>query len=116
MRMTIEIPDGLAHRLQSERGRLEEILESGLRLRDWVGASALAQEIVAFLARGPRPEEIIAFRPSGTAIDRSRDLLERNEEGKLTPAEEAEMEEMALLDHLVTLIKAKALQYTHETA
>ena len=116
MQLTIDIPDRLAQRLEPERDRLAEIIESGLRLRDWVGASALAQEIVAFLARGPRPQEIVAFRPSAVAVERSRELLRRNQEGGLTPSEGAELEEMALLDHLVTLIKAQAWQHTRPAA
>jgi hypothetical protein len=112
MQLTIDIPDGLAERLEPERNRLVEILESGLRLRDWAGASALAQEVVNFLAKGPRPQEIVDFRPSPAAVERSRELLNRNKQGRLTPAEEAELDEMALLDHLVTLIKAKAWQHT----
>jgi hypothetical protein len=116
MQLTIDIPDQLAQRLEPERDRLAEIIESGLRLRDWVGASVLAQEIVAFLARGPRPQEIVGFRPSAAAVERSRELLQRNKEGGLTPSEEAEMEEMALLDQLVTLIKAQAWQHTRPAA
>jgi hypothetical protein len=116
MQVTIDIPAGLAQRLEPERERLAEILESGLRLRDWVGASALAQEVVGFLARGPRPQEIVEFRPSEAAVERSRELLQRNKEGQLTPAEEAELEEMALLDNLVALIKAKAWQYVNRAA
>jgi hypothetical protein len=111
MQLPIEIPEGLAQRLETERNHLAEIIESGLRLRDWVGASALAQEVVTFLARGPRPQEIIEFRPSEAAVARSQELLQRNKTGGLTPGEEAELEEMALLDHLVTLIKAKAWQH-----
>ncbi len=95
---------------------MAEIIESGLRLRDWVGTSTLAQEVVGFLARGPRPQEIIEFRPSQMARERSQELLQRNREGQLTPAEEAELDEMALLDHLVTLIKAKAWQYSQAAA
>jgi hypothetical protein len=111
MQVTLDISDHLARRLESEREHLAEIIESGLRLREWVGASALVKEVIEFLARGPRPQEIVAFRPSASAIDRSRELLHRNSAGTLTSAEEAELEEMALLDHLVTLIKAKAWQY-----
>ena len=94
MQLTIDIPEALAQRLEPERGHLAEIIESGLRLRDWVGASALAQELVSFLARGPRPQEILAFRPSEAAITRSQELLQRNQTGALTPAEEAELDEM----------------------
>jgi hypothetical protein len=111
MQVTLDISENLAQRLESEREHLAEIIESGLRLRDWVGASALVKEVIDFLARGPRPQEIVTFRPSATTVDRSCDLLRRNKAGTLTPAEEAELEEMALLDRLVTLIKAKAWQY-----
>jgi hypothetical protein len=112
MQLTIDIPEDLAQRLAPERGHLAEIIESGLRLRDWVGASTLAQEVVGFLARGPRPKEILDFRPSKAAVTRSQELLGRNKTGALTPAEEAELDEMALLDQLVTLIKARAWQHT----
>ena len=114
MQLTIEIPETLAQRLETEREPLAEIIESGLRLRKWVGGSGVAQEVIDFLAHGPRPEEIIAFRPSAAAVTRSRELLRRNREESLAPGEEAELEEMALLDHLLTLIKAKA--WEHKTA
>lgn len=116
MQVTMDLPEGLARRLELERDRLAEIIESGLRLRDWVGASAIASEVIGFLARGPRPAEIVAFRPSAAAVERSQELLQRNREGALTPAEEVELDEMALLDHLVTLIKAKAGQQAPASA
>lgn len=116
MQLTIEVPDKLAERLASERENLAEIIESGLRLREWVGASAIAQEVIAFLGRGPRPPEIVAFRPSEASLQRSRELLQRNSERTLTPAESAELEEMALLDHLMTLVKAKAWEHTSANA
>ena len=112
MQLTIDIPERLVQRLETERGNLAEIIEGGLRLRDWVGVSALAQEVVSFLARGPHPQEILAFRPSPAAVTRSQELLQRNQTGTLTPSEEAELDEMALLDHLVTLIKANAWQHS----
>jgi hypothetical protein len=111
MQVTIDIPERLAARLEPERDRLAAIIESGLRLKDWVGTSPLAEELVAFLARGPRPAEIVAFRPSEAALAREKELLGQNKERPLAPSEEAELDEMALLDHFVTLIKAKAWQY-----
>jgi hypothetical protein len=116
VQVTLDISDNLAQRLESEREHLTEIIESGLRVREWVGASVLVKEVIDFLGRGPRPQEIVAFRPSAAAVERSRELLRRNKEGRLPPAEEAELEEMALLDHLVTLIKAKAWQYARPAA
>lgn len=107
MQVTIDIPEHLAARLEPQREFLAEILETGLRLRSWAGASALAQEVLDFLASGPRPEEIAAYCPSPAAVERSARLLARNREGALTPAEEAELDEMALLDQLMALIKAR---------
>jgi hypothetical protein len=56
-----------------QRGRLAEIIGMGLRLRQWVGSCALTQEIIGFLARCPRPQEIVAFPPSETAVERSQE-------------------------------------------
>lgn len=111
MQLTIEIPDELAHRLQPERDHVAEIIERGLR-PDWLRGSALAQEVVGFLARGPRPAEILAFRPSQASLKRVRELLDKNREGKLVPEEVAELSEVSALNHLFVLIKAQARQFT----
>ena len=116
MQVTIEIPEPLAARLEPQREFLTEILESGLRLRNWVGASAPAHEVLDFLASGPRPEEIVSYRPSPVAVERSRHLLQQNQERILTSAEAAELDEMALLDHLMALIKARAWQHSRAAA
>jgi hypothetical protein len=108
MQVTVEIPDRLARRLGSAPNEIAEIIENGLRMRDWTGASALAGDVLEFLARGPAPSEIIAYHPSESATMRIRELLDRNRESTLSPAEEAELDEIALLDHLMTVIKAKA--------
>jgi hypothetical protein len=110
MQLTIEIPDDLAGRLERESANLTEILERGLRQR-WSETAGLAREVVAFLARGPQPAEILGFRPSQKFLERSRELLERSKQGPLSPAEAQELDEMAHLDHLVTLIKAEARRH-----
>jgi len=107
MQMTIEIPEKLAREVEPEREHLAEILALGLRQHRAV-VSGLRREFLAFLARGPKPSEIIAFQPSAGAVDRVRELLRRNQEGDLTPEEEAEMDDIAELDHVVTQVKAQA--------
>ena len=107
MQMTIELPDQLARQLEPERANLVDILERGLRQR-WSEASGLRREVIAFFARGPRPSEIVAFKPSNSATERVRELLRRNKEGNLSPAETAEMDEISELDQMVSLIKAEA--------
>lgn len=108
MQMTIEIPDPLAKQLEPERGHLAEIIARGLR-RTWSAGSTLRREVISFLARQPSSDEIIAFRPSAHAAARSQELLRRNAEGALTPAEAAELDEMCEVDRFVSLIKAEVL-------
>jgi hypothetical protein len=105
MRLTIEIPDQLARQLEPERERLAEIIARGLR-RTWSGSSSLRREVISFLARRPAADEIIEFRPSEQASARAQ---ARNQEGALTPAEEAELDEMCEVDRFVSLIKAEVL-------
>jgi hypothetical protein len=108
MQLTIEIPDPLARQLEPERDHLVEIIARGLR-RTWSAGSALRREVISFLARRPSRDEIIAFRPSDQAAARARELLGRNAAGVLTPAEEAELDEMCEVERFVSLIKAEVL-------
>jgi hypothetical protein len=113
MQMTIDIPDDLARELEPKRERLAEILRRGLGELGLlqVGNSALADEVLTFLARGPKPQEIVAFRPSTQSVERIRELLEKNRGGTLTTEEEAEMDYVQSLNHLFSMIKAHARQH-----
>jgi hypothetical protein len=107
MQVTIDLPDQVARRLEAQRATLEDIIERGLQQhRD--GTSPHWREIIEFLASGTRPEEIVAFRPSAAHADRSRELLYKNRENQLTEAEEAELDQMEHINHLMTLLKAEA--------
>jgi len=115
VQLTINIPDELARRLQPELERLEQVIARGL-YKPWSESSGLRREVTSFLGRGPTPEEILAFRPSDATVARSQELLQRSKEGKLSAMVEAELDEMAELDHLVSLIKAEALQHSEAAA
>jgi len=65
-------------------------------------------EILDFLASGTTAEDIAGFRPSEEAQARVRELIERRQEAKLTPAEDEELEEYLRLEHLMIMAKAKA--------
>ena len=110
MQITIDLPDELAHRVESEKERLAELIARGLSAQ-WAEHSGARAELIAFLGRGPRPEEIVAFRPSPAQIEHTRELLRRNSAGSLAPNEQAELDEMARLDTLVALLKAAARQH-----
>jgi hypothetical protein len=114
VQLTIDIPEKLAKQVEPELEHLAEILEMGLRQRR-AQASGLRREFLSFLARGPRPSEIVAFRPSEMAAERMRELLRRNREAQLTADEESEMDDIADVDHLVTQLKAQARLHTRGT-
>jgi hypothetical protein len=59
--ITLELPDGLAQRLQPVADQLPEILELGLRELNAAGQSGFqgAAELLEFLAGLPTPEEIL---------------------------------------------------------
>ena len=107
MQVTIDLPDQIARRLEGQKERLADIIDRGLQ-RKGDGTSSHWREMIEFLARGPRPEEIITFRPSEAAVERSRDLLSRNRESQLTEAEEVELDEMEDVNNLMMLLKAEA--------
>lgn len=108
MQLTIELPDQLARELGADRERIADIIARGLR-RSWSPGSALRREVISFLARRPTADEMIAFRPSEAAATRAQELLDRNAEGALGLAEEAELDEMCEVDRFVSLIKAEVL-------
>jgi len=66
------------------------------------------EEVIAFLSQGPSREEIAAFQLSEEAQQHLRALLRKNSAGTLTPEEDHELDQMVLLDEIVSLIRARA--------
>lgn len=115
MQVTIDLPEKLAKQVELQREHIAEIFELGLRQR-CARASGIRREVLSFLARGPKPDEIAAFRPSEAATARARELLWRNQEKTLTPAEQAEMDDIAEVDRLFSQLKAEALLHQQAAA
>lgn len=64
--------------------------------------------VTDFLGSAPSLTEIIAYRLPPAIQERAHTLLEQNRTGSLSAAERSEMEEFRQIDHLLTLVKAKA--------
>ena len=64
--------------------------------------------VTDFLGAAPTLEEIAAYRLPDELQARAHDLLEKNRAGSLSEQERAEIEEYRQIDHLLTLVKAKA--------
>jgi len=65
------------------------------------------EEIADFFARAPSVEEIAAFRLSDETITRVRALLDKNAAGTLSGEESEELDQLVLLDRIVTLIRSR---------
>jgi hypothetical protein len=112
--ITIRVPDTLERDLRRFRDRLPEALERGLRELMAEGAEIGQDEnaIVALLASGPTPEQVLALQPSRKLQTRVSELLASNKQGELGREEETELERYLMLEHLVRLAKSYALQRT----
>lgn len=64
--------------------------------------------VTDFLGSAPTLEEIAAYRLPSELQERAHLLLDKNRAGSLTDDERDEMEEFRQIDHLLTLVKAKA--------
>ncbi len=110
MRVTLDIPEELATRLNLLEDQLPQILELGLRELNAISQTGFTgmAEVLEFLAQLPAPEEIIALRPSEALQARITSLLEKNRTQGLTSVEEQVWEHYQYLEHLVRIAKAKA--------
>jgi hypothetical protein len=119
--LTIQIPDELATRLEPLRERLPELLAQlleallmkastlGERTASANAPTSVYAEVLDFLLQRPTPSEIAAFKVSPQVQERLRTLLEKNREANLSAEEMAELDVYEQLEHLMILLKARAL-------
>lgn len=113
--VTLELTDDLAESIAAVRDRLPEIIALGLNRLSPLPARVYAY-ILSFLASGPSPEELMAFRPTQEMKDRLDNLLERSRAGTLTDLESQELEEYERIEHIVVMLKARAFPYLTPSA
>jgi len=106
--ITIQVPESLAERLEAVRRRLPEVLAYGLEELSPL-PNQVYRYILEFMASGPTPEALMAFGPAPEMQARVNELLEKNRQGRLTPKETEELDEYVRVDHLITMLKARAL-------
>jgi hypothetical protein len=68
-------------------------------------------EIIELIARGTTPQSVINFHLSDTAQNRLEDLIYSAKNNELTQDEKQELDSYLILEHIMTLAKAKAHQY-----
>ena len=105
--MTIRVPNELANRLKPVEAHLPEILEAGLQ--EFSAQDGFVyQDVIDFLASSRTATQIAEFKPSDAIQARVSALLDKNRAGKLSEAEAAELDEYRRINHMMSLIKAKA--------
>lgn len=65
------------------------------------------EEIADFLASGPSPAELLAFRPSAQTQARAEELIERLKEGRLSEEERSELDQFEQAERFMRLVKAR---------
>ncbi len=112
MELTINLPENLAIRLQSNKQNLPKIFEFGLRefnASSSIGYKSVA-DVLEFFASLPEPEEILALRPAKGLQQKIDQLLEKNRREGLNESEEQLWASYEFIEHLVRIAKAKALK------
>ncbi|MCB9434877.1 MAG: hypothetical protein H6668_23195 [Ardenticatenaceae bacterium] len=108
--MTIQLPDTLASELASVEDRLPEVLAYGLGQLSPV-PNQVYRDVLNFLISQPSPQELAQFAPKPEIQAHVSTLLEKNRAGMLTAVEQSELAEYDRINHLVTMFKARTLNY-----
>jgi len=115
--ITLEVPEELAARLAPLRDQLPRLLSMALDLFPAELPLAAStpeavhpafREMIDFLASGPAPEQIVAFKISPSVQARLEELLDKNREDGLTDDEAAELDVYEQVNHVLLLLKARA--------
>lgn len=118
--LTIQIPDELAYQLEPLRDQIPHLLTqllsnlekdlSVIRKKETQSSSTqVYDEVLDFLLSSPTPQDIISFKVTPQAQKRLQTLLEKNREETLTENENTELDVYEQLEHLMILLKARAI-------
>jgi len=69
----------------------------------------IGSEIITFLSEGPTVEEVLVFHVSEQSQERLRRLLGLSRLGLLTPNEQAELDELQQIEHIMIMLKANII-------
>lgn len=108
--MTIQVPEPLVQELASVGDRLPEVLAYGLEQLSPL-PSEIYQYILEFMVSQPSPDEVLQFGPTDAMQARASALLEKNRNGELNTVGSSELDEYMRINHLITMLKARALPY-----
>ena len=111
MTVTLQVPDELAPYLPGTATGMAAVISAGLQAgqRRRKHECRDLNDVVEFLAGLPDPADVLALHAPAAVVARADELLERTKGAGLTPDEQAEWDEIARVEHLVRMVKTKAL-------
>ncbi len=71
-------------------------------------SSPIFDELLDYLIDKATPQEVLSFRPSDSAQARATELLDKNNEGTITPSEVHELEQLRQYNAMLVKLKLKA--------
>lgn len=104
----LKVPDELEERLRPMTAWVPTVLELGL-CGFRTPAVQTASEVIDFLAAGPAPSEVLQYHVSERAQTRLRRLLALQTGGQLSAEEQAELDELGRIEHILIRLKAGLL-------
>lgn len=114
VKITIQVPESMAEQIVAVQTRLPEVLAHGLNELSPL-PNAIYSYILTFLISQPSAQELLNFEPTPEMQSRASVLLEKNRTSELTPVENRELDEYTRINHLVTMLKARAIPYLTPT-
>lgn len=107
VQMTVQLSDEVAERCRAVGPWLSTVIELGFSGFK-TPASATVSEVIDFLCGNPGPGEIAAFHVSESAQSHLRRLLALSKAGFLSESENAELDELQRLEHMIIMLKVRA--------
>lgn len=71
-------------------------------------SSPIFDELLDYLIEKATPQEVLSFRPSDNAQARATELLDKNNDGTITPGEVHELEQLRQYNAMLVKLKLKA--------
>ncbi len=109
VQITLQVTEQLAQQLEPMSDWLSTILELSL-IRFKTPAVQTASEIMDFLASNPTSDDLLNFHVSDRAQERLQRLLAINQAGMASAEEQAELDEISQIEHVIIMLKAQALE------
>ncbi|MBU1821798.1 MAG: hypothetical protein KKG00_09860 [Bacteroidetes bacterium] len=65
-------------------------------------------EVIDFITSLPKPEQVLAYQPSASSVERLEVLLEKKRNGQLSDEETHELDQYLMIEHMMRIARKKA--------